>query len=229
METLVEQHPDSLLKEADWLITRSMANKDLFKYTAAWLLNKYAENKVVCLDKIYVHIAEKYYMSGLADWVSSDQLRTISKDAMKMKPCLCGATGADIIADDPNGQVRSLYDIHADYTILLFIDSDCGLCQKATPKVYDYWLTVKDRGVGAMCVAIDLLAEPWQKYINEKGCTQWINVFDPEDKSKFRVNYNVSSTPIIYILDKEKKIVAKRLGAEQLPDYMSHLMKVDKM
>jgi hypothetical protein len=230
LETLVPQHPDSIIVASDYIIERSRANKELFKYTTAWILNKYAKNEHVCMDKIYVHIAEKYYMSGLADWVGKEQLATITQDALKMKPCVCGAIGADIKATDPSGVTRSLYDIKADYTILLFIDSDCGLCQKATPKVYEYWLSVKDQGVGAMCVAIDLLPEEWKKYVSEKGYTQWINVIDPEDKSRFRVNYNVSSTPIIYVLGKDKEILGKRLGAEQLPGYMEYLMKnKDKM
>jgi len=225
IETLVVQHPDSIIKEADWIISRSLENDELFKYTAAWILNKYAKNELVCMDKIYVHVAEKYYMSGMADWVGEEQLKTIARDAMKMKPCTCGSTGRNITATDINGVTRSLYDIKADYTILLFIESDCGLCQKATPKVYDYWLTVRDQGVSAMCIAMDLLPDKWRKYITEKGYTEWINLIDPEDQSKFRENYHVISTPLIYILDKDKKILAKRLGADQLPEYMSFLMK----
>jgi hypothetical protein len=225
IETLVMQHPDSIIVDADVLIARTRANKELFKYTTAWILNKYAENKFVCMDKIYVHIAENYYLTGDADWVGKEQLDRIRRDAASMKPCICGAIGADIKAMDLNGQMKSLYDIKTDFTILMFVESDCGHCQKELPKVYNYWLSAREQSVGAMVLATDLLVDGWKKYFNEKGYTEWVAVVDPEETSGYKWKYNVSSTPIIYVLDKEKRIVGKRLSADNLPGYMEFLLK----
>ena len=43
---------------------------------------------------------------------------------------------------------------------------------------------------------------------------EWTNVWDPGYTSNFRRLYDVTSTPIIYILDKNKKIIAKRLDVD---------------
>lgn len=223
--SLTLQVPDSVIKEADYIIGKAMQSRELFKYTAAFILNHYAKPTTLCMDKVYVHVAEKYYMSGLADWVSEDQLNTIRTDAMNLKPTTCGSHGANIRAVTMDGKYASLYDVKEDFTILMFIESDCGLCQKAVEKVYPYWQSVKDKGVGAYCAAIDLLVPEWKEYITDKGYTEWINVIDPGDQSGFRDNYNVISTPIIYILDKNKNILAKRIGADQLPGYMDFLLK----
>lgn len=225
IETLVPQHPDSIIADSDELIARTKANKELFKYTTAWILNKYAENKIVCMDKIYVHVAESYYLTGEADWVGKEQLDRIRKDAGSMKPCICGAIGADIEAVDLNGEMKSLYDIKTDFTILMFVESDCGHCQKELPKVYNYWLSARDQSVGAMILATDLLVDGWKKYMTEKGYTEWVNVIDPDETSGYRRKYNVTSTPIIYVLDKDKRIVGKRISADNLPGYMEFLMK----
>jgi hypothetical protein len=39
-------------------------------------------------------------------------------------------------------------------------------------------------------------------------------VYDPSNASFFRYYYDIFSTPTIYMLDKDKKIIAKRIGAE---------------
>lgn len=230
IETLVPQHPDSIIKDADYIIQKSKAHKELFKYTTAWILNKYAKNELVCMDKIYVHIADNYYLNGQADWVDNNQLIKIKQSADAQRPCVCGAIGQNITAMDLNGQMRSLYDIKADYTILMFVESDCGHCQKELPKVYNYWLSVRDKGVGAMVLATDELTDHWKKYMVEKGYTEWINVVDPEYKSGYKQKYNVNSTPIIYVLGKNKEVLGKRMSADALPGYLEFLMKNgDKM
>ena len=52
----------------------------------------------------------------------------------------------------------------------------------------------------------------------------WLNVVDPYLLSKFSTLYDVRSTPQIFILDANKKILLKRLAAEQLEDVMQELM-----
>ena len=56
----------------------------------------------------------------------------------------------------------------------------------------------------------------------------WINVWDPYRKSRFADTYDIYSTPVIYLLDKDHKIVVKRLGVEALPDILDELLGVKK-
>ena len=55
----------------------------------------------------------------------------------------------------------------------------------------------------------------------------WINVYDPDHKSGFRQLYDITSTPKVYIMDKDKKIIAKQLGVEQVEDFMKQKIKMD--
>ena len=61
------------------------------------------------------------------------------------------------------------------------------------------------------------------EYAKEKGM-KWLNVFDPFYQSKFMSVYDVTGTPKIYILDKDKKILSKGIGADQLPEVMDNIM-----
>ena len=53
----------------------------------------------------------------------------------------------------------------------------------------------------------------------------WINVWDPERKSNFPVTYDIYSTPVVYVLDREHKIMIKRIGWETLPQVLDELLK----
>ncbi|MDM8002883.1 MAG: hypothetical protein QUS66_08205 [Bacteroidota bacterium] len=43
--------------------------------------------------------------------------------------------------------------------------------------------------------------------------------------SRFDFLYNVESTPLIYILDRNKKIIAKRLSVDDIPSFIETYLK----
>jgi hypothetical protein len=65
----------------------------------------------------------------------------------------------------------------------------------------------------------------WLEYIHDKGYEDWINVWDAYNLTNFRFFYNIYSTPTIYLLDKDKKIIAKRIGAETLKSLLEIKLK----
>jgi hypothetical protein len=67
--------------------------------------------------------------------------------------------------------------------------------------------------------AVSLTVDPktWKDYIRSQKIP-WTNVHDPNHESNFRKLYDVYSTPVVYLLGKDKKIIAKRLSIEQVKD-----------
>ena len=62
----------------------------------------------------------------------------------------------------------------------------------------------------------------WLEFIKTNKL-DWINVADPHRHNNFRWEWDIQSTPQLYILDSKKVIVARRIGAEQIEDYVRHL------
>ena len=75
--------------------------------------------------------------------------------------------------------------------------------------------------------------EEWKKFITEQKTGDWINVADinhdtegnPVASSNWRDKYDINSTPVVYLLDEEKKILAKRITHTQIVDIISRLEK----
>jgi thiol-disulfide isomerase/thioredoxin len=121
---------------------------------------------------------------------------------------------------DMEGNQHSLHDIDADMTVLYFWDSDCGHCKEVTPKLGDLYDKYKDKGMEVYAVNIEQKQKGWKNFVDKHDLHDWINVQDPNHTTRFRIYYDIYSTPVVYVLDENKEIIAKWLGAEQIPDFI---------
>ena len=67
----------------------------------------------------------------------------------------------------------------------------------------------------------------WLNFVNEKKLTEWTNVFYSKADDKERIDagipgysqlYDVQSFPTLYLLDKDKRIIAKKLSVDQIDE-----------
>ncbi|MEQ8323240.1 MAG: DUF5106 domain-containing protein [Vicingaceae bacterium] len=223
------QIPDSLYKAIDFVVNKSRANEELFRYTVSWITNTYEKSKIMGMDAIFVHMAENYYLTDEVDWVDSAQKRKINEQYLKLKPLLIGKVAPNIVLTDTSQKEwYNLHKIDATYTLVYIWSPTCGHCKKVTPKMHKVYEKYKDYGFKVFAVGTEFDNVEWKKYIKTHNLT-WINVSDsPEHPNNikdyplnFRVNYDVFSTPKIYLLDKDKRIVAKRIEDEQIDDFLS--------
>ncbi|HJW30972.1 MAG TPA: hypothetical protein VJ508_17200, partial [Saprospiraceae bacterium] len=98
---------------------------------------------------------------------------------------------------------------------------------KAIPFVIDFYNTYKDKGVQVLAVCTktgDDISECWNA-IKDRGMDIWVNAADQYLRSRYKSIYDVKTTPQIFILDKDKKILVKKIGGEDLKPVMDELLK----
>jgi len=217
--------PDTINKECKMVLDKASVNTDVFKYTLQILFNKYNSSNIMGMDKVFVFLAENYYLNGKAPWADSVWLEKVKKRANDLKPNLLGNKAPDIKLLSPDNEFISLYLINAEYTILFFYEPGCGHCKKATPKMKalsdKYW----EKGVEVLGIYTQYEKEKWLKFIKSQHLENWINGWDPYNQSNFRHNYDVTATPTIYLLDKDKKIIGKRIDIETLEKILENEFK----
>ncbi len=216
---VVIQMPDSIIREADRLLRKSAVNDDVFQYVAVWIMNRYASSEIMGHDAVVVHLADKVYLAGKAPWATKEYLAELEKRVSRLRSSLIGQKAPELLMNSFAGHYVSLYDVEAEYTIVYFWEPDCGHCKVATPLLRDYYNDNRDKGIEVFAVCTHHEREKWEKYIVDNGLN-WINGWDPERLSRFDHFYNVDSTPLIYILDRQKKIIAKRLAAEDVSSFI---------
>jgi len=240
----VPQHPDSLMVAVDYLLDGSKKDDELYRYMLITLFNHFAESKFIGMDGVYFHIAENYYIHD-ANWSSPEFINKLKENLADNKPTLIGRTAPDLvlrqvpdehfgmaaqdtaIKKDPHiGHDFSLYERDAPFTILYFWEADCGHCQKATPALYEVYDRLKDKGIEVLSVhVINSIEgkEKWVDFVNEHHLLGWVNCWSPYSND-FRKLYNLQSYPQLFVLDQDKKIVAKRVSPEQAEQIINKLI-----
>jgi thiol-disulfide isomerase/thioredoxin len=243
----VAQHPDSLIVAVDFLLKGSRSEEELYRYMLITLFNHFAESKFIGMDGVYFHIAEYYYIPD-ATWSSVEFLNTLKENLEKNKPTLIGQTAPNLIMrqvpdehfgmaaedttikKDPHiGQDILIHDVQANYTIIYFWEADCGHCQKSTPALYQAYSRLKGKGVEVISVHVINSVEgkvKWIDFVNEHQLFGWVNCWSPYS-NEFRNLYNLQSYPQLFVLDRDKKIVAKRVTPEQAESIINNLLNIE--
>lgn len=224
---VVIQSPDSINKEIDRIIQKCKSNYKVYQFIAVFLFNHFRESEIMGHDAVMVKLADDIYLSGKADWVSKEFKDDLRKQIELIRPNLIGKKAENLVMDSYKGIFVSLYDIEKELIILYFWEPDCGHCKESTPKLKAYYETAKNDNIEVFAVCTTADKPKWTKYIEDNKLT-WINGWDPARSSHFDYYYNVQSTPMVYILDKNKKIIAKKLAVEDIPSYIDNYRKYFK-
>lgn len=234
-KSVVYPHPDSIIKDVDFVIEKASVNKEMFKYSVHYLINHYEKSKIMGMDGVFAHIALNYYTHEKAYWADSTTIYKVQERAAKISPLVLGKKSINLtLLDTASKNWINMHEQKAAYTILIFWDPECGHCKKELPKIAEYYETIKDKNVVVYAVSSDH-NDVWKKFIRENKL-DFINVAVPkdvyEDQKKateyvlsgvtdlkslnYSSTYDVFTTPQIYLLNKEKIIIAKKLDAELL-------------
>lgn len=128
------------------------------------------------------------------------------------------------------GLYKPLYNVNAKYTVLIFWAVDCSHCTKEVPKLYKDMQALKGK-VDAKIYAVQTkedLYERWKTFIAQEKLNDCVHVFDPIHLNNLKDQFDIVATPVIYLLDKEKRIIGKKIGSEQVVEIIEQLEALEK-
>lgn len=217
---LTLQMPDSINKEADQIIAQLNPGSEMFKYVVWWVTNTYETSNIMGMDAVFVHMVRNYYTKEKATWVDSTTMYKITERANVLEPILIGKKVKNLVLEDTAGVYHTLYNIKSKYTVMLFWDPDCGHCQKVVPEVKKLYDIVKSHGVEVWAMCTETEMDKWKKFIREKNLN-WINLADPKIQNNFRYEFDITTTPQLFLLDENKVIEAKKIDVGVLAEMLS--------
>ena len=232
---LVSPEPDSINREIDHMLLFSRTNKDMFKFLLVYFVQKYINPEYMGQDAVFIHLFEKYINTGQADFFTEKYRKFVDDRAYSIMANLIGQPAANLEMTDTLGKVRSLYEIPANFVLVCFWDPTCSHCKETIPKLDSiYQAKWKYEGVQIYAVMVDGGQDNWRNFIRAHNLGDWINVYqttaqhDAETvagRPDYRQLYDVYQTPEIYLLDKEKRIMAKKLTYQQVDEVLNLKLK----
>ncbi len=227
---VMPQDADSIIKDVDYKLLLARSSPETYKYMLNWLTDEYINPKYMGQDAVFVHLFNKYHSKGLSPWLNEKQNEAITRRAYMLMANLVGERAANLEMLDTTGKVSALYDMKADYTVVVFWDPNCGHCKEEVPRLDSFYRAIwKAQNVKMYAVNTEYDKDGWIKFINEKDLSDWKHVHytlqmlkaDTEaQRPSFRQLYDITQTPTIYLLDKEKRIIGKKLTPHQLNDLL---------
>jgi len=135
-----------------------------------------------------------------------------------------GSEAPDIRLPSPQGDTLALSDFRGKVVLIDFWAGWCGPCRRENPYVRGLYNQYKHRGFEVFAVSLDRTRESWVDAI-AKDSLEWPQVSDLQYwKSSAAKTYQVSAIPYTVLLDRDGKIVAKKLRGEALARKLEELL-----
>ncbi|MHA8066126.1 DUF4369 domain-containing protein [Aquirufa sp. ROCK2-A2] len=226
-EDLVVQESDSIVKEADHLLTKIKAT-DVRRYVVYKIASTYENSNIIGTDGAFVYLAEKYYIGEPTLWDTST-VRRMKERIKIIKPLVNGKRFPEMYLTNPEGKEINTTNLTGNYNIVFIYDPECSHCKEETPKLValnDYF---KSKNIQVHAVSMERDKSKWLKFISEFKISGYLNGIDihknpqtgkEEYYTDFRNTYDVYSTPMVYILDKSKRIIGKRIPVEKIKEFL---------
>ncbi|HTF03138.1 MAG TPA: redoxin domain-containing protein [Bacteroidia bacterium] len=231
IDKVIPQHPDTLSAQINWLIDQSYQNDELYHYNVSYLTYYYESSKIMGFDAVFVSIVDNNHAKGKCWWISEETNTKIVNQAKKVKYGLMGNQAVNLYLQDSSGKIVELGKIKADYTIVVFWDPTCGHCKTEIPAIKLYYDSLRAAGVSVEVYAIysELDYATWRKYIREHKHT-WKDVCakDEQELATAKFYYNAIVTPTLYVLDANKKIIAKKIDDKGLKTVLNRRIEMDR-
>ena len=223
-EQVVVFHPDSVIVAIDTIILKARPSDEVVGYLVWHFISEYQNPKFMGFDKVFVHLVDEYFSKEDMPNTTPSVLISLQERADKLRPILLGMPAPQLLLIDSLGSLVSFQQITNNYTILFFWDSDCGICGKEIIELQKL-IDQPEYDIEVYAINVNSDLEKWKKAVVEKN-VPGINVNGTRSATKdFHDLYDIYGTPVIYVLDKDKKIVAKRIGADKITEFIDNYKK----
>ena len=230
---LVAFNPDSAIHEIDAMLGPASINEEMTRFLLTKFVNRYFNQKDMWEDAVYVHLFEKYFSQKEYSWLTPEGRKTVSDRAYSMMANIMGTPAADIELPDSTGKMAMLSKVTAAFTIVAFWDPTCRHCKELLPKL-DSFYRAKWKAAGIKIYAVaketDGTKKDWLDFVNQQQLSGWTHVYYSKEADKARISaqipgysqlYDVRTYPTLYLLDKDKNIIAKKLTYNQIDEIIT--------
>ena len=204
---------NSYQQNTDTVVEAIGENPIVKKVILEVLWNQFADVKT---EAVANYIAEKY----LLEVVKNDEALVEKLSVFKNTSLNEIAPNFTLeVTKDNNVELVNLYDYNeAAQYLIVFWSSTCSHCLEELPKLHEYISTFEDRKLKVVAVGLEDDIYRWKdktydfpNFIHVFGEGKWDNEIGNA--------YGVTATPTYFILDKNKKIIAKPYDYDAIKTY----------
>ena len=187
---MANQNADVICKNIDNLISKTNDYHKVRDYILWYLYSRYFNN-----DLIYIHLSDNYFSKlGINNLTQNIRNEIIKRSDVLRKITIGNVSPTFSYTDDESNKI-DLSEINAENIVLFFYKPDCQKCIRDKRILRQIKNKQKDLTILYINISEDNYSNVSQDIINQ---------------------YDITTTPTIYVLDKNKRIIAKNIKAEEI-------------
>ncbi len=222
LQNTIPKHPDSLNTYIDIFLARTKATPEYYKYSLHYITQLCEDNlKDAFSENMLIHLVDAYHHDTISG-TNKYTLERLDYKANTFRTNLIGLKAPTFSLPDSTGRYRSFEEFNSDFTLLIFYSSQCTHCQVQIPQFRDALQFTNATKIKTLAVCTDGIRETWLPFI-QKNKSDWVNVLDKQTNSEVQKNYAAFNLPVVYLLDKQKKIIAKYLTVDGLKKILEQI------
>jgi thiol-disulfide isomerase/thioredoxin len=168
--------------------------------------------EVLRMDKVLTHISENY-----SEMLCSTDEKTTLIRKLESQKMVKGTVVADFTMDDINSDPVTISHILKELNLIIFWASWCPHCNEILPSIKTWYNSIKNPELEIIAISLDSSRSEWQKATYSGGFEQFYNLSDLKEwDGQVTEEYNVYATPTMFLVDRNRKIVAKPLTLREL-------------
>ncbi|MDR1554370.1 MAG: DUF5106 domain-containing protein [Prevotellaceae bacterium] len=180
----------------------------------------YGANSPYRSDELYIPVLQNIINTNLIDENHKILAEYRLKMAMKNRT---GNQATDFEYTLESGITHRLYDIKTDFVLLFINNPDCNACKEYTERINASQLiqqVIREELLTVLAVYPDMDLDGWKKYQTQIPAN-WINAYDKKLAIRNDEIYDLRAIPVLYLLDKDKKVLLKDTFVESVEKYLS--------
>lgn len=229
----VSREPDSIIEEVQYMLTIAKTGKEIYPFLLFKFTNKYINPEFMGQDKVFLHLFQNFFSKGDTVLLNNESKKAITERAYSIMANLIGNPAPALDLTTMANKPFSLYNSPSTYTFIAFWDPTCGHCKEEMPRV-DSFYTNNWKQLGVQVIGVNTNVNElaaWKQFITDQHFDAgWTHIYQTEAALNAEMNagkattirqlYDVFKTPTFYLLDKDKKIIAKNLTIDQFHDFL---------
>ncbi len=208
---------DSLTKVLDIVMRKVLTANNTSQVYFNFLIKLMSSPKPVILETGFTHIVRDYVQKNLTPWLSDADSLYLAQTAENLEPILLGKKAPYFELFQENGKLTTPYSLDSLITVLYFGGPNCNECKSVFTGLLDFHEIYKHKKVGIIGICN-------QSGASLNRCFQYANanlvkfpfVGSSEAINQVLLDYNVTSPPAIFVLNKNKEIIAKFVSIPEL-------------
>ena len=145
-------------------------------------------------DQVFVWLYDQYFSQLEIKDLNTTNLAMIQEKAERLRRLAL----FDVAPDIRLGDTLVLQSVESEHIVLFFYDHSCEVCIEEKQELDSVCATLPEIKVLPIDLNMDQTA----------NLSELLAIFD---------TYDIEAKPLIYVLDKEKRIIAKKIRAKQIP------------